>query len=193
MPRIEAPTLAEHRDRRRTALLAAARDVALEQGGRAVTMAAVASRTGLSRPAVYEYFSSSDALLATLVVEEMTRWTTDVGAALAAAGTAEERVRTFVRSSLQYVADGHHRLATAIAEVPMPRECLEQLGAMRRTLAEPLAAALRELGAADAERAADFVQGVVTAATRRLEAGAPASSEIPAAEAFALGGISSRA
>ena len=88
------------------------------------------------------------------------------------------------------VAAAGDRLATAIAEVPMPQECMEQLGAMRRTLAEPLAAALRELGVADAERAADFVQGVVTAATRRLEAGAPASSEIPAAEAFALGGIS---
>jgi AcrR family transcriptional regulator len=189
MPRIEAPTLAEHRDRRRASLLAAGRELALSQGGRAVTMSAVAASAGLSRTAVYEYFPSTDALLASLVVAEMGRWTDDITTALAAAPTPEEKVRTYVRASLAYVAEGHHRLAAAILEVPMPPECLEALGHLRDELAAPLAAALDDLGVPDAPRAAAHVHGVVEASTRRIEAGSPAGPEIAAAEEFALGGV----
>ena len=74
MPRIDAPTVAEHRDMRRASLLAAARDLLREGGSGALTMGALAQATGLSRPAVYEYFPSTDAVIAHLVVEELRRW-----------------------------------------------------------------------------------------------------------------------
>ena len=64
MPRIAAPTVAEHRDMRRASLLAAARDLLREGGSSALTMGALASATGLSRPTVYEYFPSTDAVIA---------------------------------------------------------------------------------------------------------------------------------
>ncbi len=189
MPRIEAPTLAEHRDRRRASLLAAGRELAMSLGGRGVTMSAVAARAGLSRTAVYEYFPSTDALLASLAVEELRRWTDDITAALAGAPTPEEKVRAYVRASLTYVAEGNHRLAAAILQVPMPPECAAALGHMRDELATPLAAALDDLGVRDAYRAAAQVHGVVEASTRRIEAGAAAGPEIGAAEDFAMGGV----
>ncbi|MSY55222.1 MAG: TetR family transcriptional regulator, partial [Actinobacteria bacterium] len=55
MPRINTATLSEHRDWRRNQLIAAASAIALEQGGQAITVAAVAERAGLSRTSVYEY------------------------------------------------------------------------------------------------------------------------------------------
>ena len=69
MPRIDAPTLAEHREQRRDALLEAATTVMRESG--TVTMSAVAERTGLSRTAVYEYYRSSADLIADVLVDEL--------------------------------------------------------------------------------------------------------------------------
>ena len=71
MPRIETETLAQHRDWRRNQLIEAAASIALESGGAAVTVAAVAQRAGLSRTSVYEYFGSSADLIADLVLEEL--------------------------------------------------------------------------------------------------------------------------
>ena len=58
MPRITAPTVAEHRDQRWADLVAAGQELLVTEGPDAVTMTAVAARAGLSRTAVYEYFLS---------------------------------------------------------------------------------------------------------------------------------------
>ena len=71
MPRISTATLAEHREWRRQQLIAAATAIALEAGGSAVTVAAVAERAGLSRTSVYEYFGSSAEPVADLIVDEL--------------------------------------------------------------------------------------------------------------------------
>jgi AcrR family transcriptional regulator len=71
MPRIHTENLSTHRDWRRTQLIQAAASIALESGGSAVTVAAVAARAGLSRTSVYEYFGSSAELAADLVIEEI--------------------------------------------------------------------------------------------------------------------------
>ena len=63
MPKISAPTVAEHRARQRAALLDAARVLLEEQGYPALTFGALADRTGLARPTVYEYFGSKDDLM----------------------------------------------------------------------------------------------------------------------------------
>ncbi len=49
MPRIKTPTLADHRDWRRSQLIEAAAAIALESGGAAVTVAAVAQRVVAQR------------------------------------------------------------------------------------------------------------------------------------------------
>ena len=56
MPRIDAPTVAEHHVMRRDAIIAAARDLLGTAGASAVTPAAVAGRSGLARTSVYQYF-----------------------------------------------------------------------------------------------------------------------------------------
>ena len=59
MPRIKTDTLAQHRDWRRSQLIEAAAAIAMESGGAAISVSAVAARAGLSRTSVYEYFGSS--------------------------------------------------------------------------------------------------------------------------------------
>lgn len=104
MPRIQAASVVENRDLRRTALLQAARDLLLAGGDSAVTITAAAVASGLSRSAVYEYFPSSAALLEELVKGQAERWTTAVEAALCDATAVIEIVRAFVETSLGTVS-----------------------------------------------------------------------------------------
>jgi AcrR family transcriptional regulator len=189
MPRITAPTVAEHRDMRRASLLAAARDLLRDGGSGSLTMGALASATGLSRPAVYEYFPSTDAVLAHLIVEEMRTWHEQIDRDLAKAPDVEACVRVYVRRSLAYVAEGHGTISAALEGRTMPQACRDELDRLGSTLAAPLEAALRERGLRAPARAADLVHGVVLAAARRIDRGSPAAAETRAAERFALAGL----
>lgn len=98
-PRIEA-----RRARVRAEILDAARALLLERGVEGVTIAAVAARLGLTKPAVYHYFASLDALLAELVVglverecETLARSSDEAPAPAAAPGT-------FLRAALAHYA-----------------------------------------------------------------------------------------
>ncbi len=189
MPRIIAPTLAQHRDLRHASLLTAARDLALESGGRSVTMAKVAERTGLSRPAVYEYFPSVDALLAALVVAEMQSWSIRMQEVITSAGSPQDKVCRYLEATLTAVAEGQHRLARAIGDIALAPEAAEQLSTSHRQLADPLSVALSDLGCDQPIRCAELLQGVLEAATRRVERGADPEAEIAAVQKFVLAGV----
>jgi AcrR family transcriptional regulator len=104
MPRIQAPSIAENRDLRRNALLHAARGLLRDSGDSAVTMSAAAFSAGLSRPAAYEYFHSSAALLEALVDGQAEDWTSATEAALNEATEIAEIVRVFVEISVQFLS-----------------------------------------------------------------------------------------
>ncbi len=187
MPRISAPTLAEHREQRRDALVEAAAGVMRESG--TVTMAAVAARTGLSRSAVYEYYRSAADLIADVVVDELTAWIDHLAVVVRDVADPRERLEAWIRASLAYVADGRHALVRAAGDATLPPVRRAQVQALHRELAAPVHTALVDLGAIDADRIASYVWGVVETATRHIEAGRPAEDEIDAALAFALAGV----
>ena len=187
VPRINAPTLAEHREQRRDALLEAAASVLRESG--TVTMATVAERTGLSRSAVYEYYRSAADLIADVVVDELTAWIDYLAAAVADVDEPREQLEAWIRASLAYVADGRHALVRAAGDAALPPVRRAQVQALHRELAAPVHTALNDLRIADADRIASYVWGVVESATRRIESGRPADDEIDAAIAFALAGV----
>ena len=111
MPRIETETLAQHRDWRRNQLIEAAASIALESGGAAVTVAAVAQRAGLSRTSVYEYFGSSAELVADLVLEELNDFAKYLQVAVSTTNQPVESIRAWIEGALMYIADGRHLLA----------------------------------------------------------------------------------
>jgi AcrR family transcriptional regulator len=195
MPKIIASSLAEHRDLRRAALVDAAAELAREGGGAAITMAAVAERAGLSRTAVYEYFRSSADLVADLVLDELAIWAHELATAVdSAAGSeadadADAQVEAWIRAALDYVADGRHALARAVSDVTLPADRRGEVGAMHRLLVDPLVAPLRTTHGEDAERIALFINGLVDAATRRIERGGKADIEIASTVTFARAGM----
>lgn len=99
MPRINAPTLAEHRESRLAALLDAGSSLLAEGGEGAVTMSAVAQEAGLSRPAVYEYFTSTEDLLAAVISKEADAWSIELSASIDAAETPEAKIRAYVEAA----------------------------------------------------------------------------------------------
>ena len=192
MPRIETETLAEHRDWRRSQLIDAAASIAIESGGAAITVAAVAQRAGLSRTSVYEYFGSGSELVADLVIDELGSFAETLNATVADCTDAQCIVTCWVKGALTYIADGRHLLAKALNATAMPQSRSHQIGMAHRALMAPLVKAVTDLGIKDAHRALSFIQAITDASTKRIESGHDAEEEIAYATSFCINGLMSK-
>jgi AcrR family transcriptional regulator len=189
MPRIDAATVAEHRARQRAALLVAAEELLLTEGYDALNFAAVAKRAGLARSSVYEYFVSLDDLVASLVEQTLPRWLTQLTAQIERARTPRTQLIAYIRTQLDMVVDGSHRLAVVLGQVPLSGEVRARIGAVHQQFAPNITDVLANLGHRDPRAGAAYVQAVVNEATRQLHAGGEPTATIRAAVAFALGGV----
>ena len=192
MPRIETQTLAEHRDWRRNQLIDATASIAMESGGAAITVAAVAQRAGLSRTSVYEYFGSGSELVADLVIDELSSFAETLNTAVADCTDARCIVTCWVKGALTYIADGRHLLAKALNATAMPQSRSQQIGMAHRALMAPLVKAVTDLGIKDAHRALSFIQAITDASTKRIESGHDAEEEIAYATSFCINGLMSK-
>ena len=192
MPRIETETLAEHRDWRRSQLIDAAASIAMESGGAAITVAAVAQRAGLSRTSVYEYFGSGSELVADLVIDELKSFAQTLNNAVADCTDAQCVVTCWVKGALTYIADGRHLLAKALNATVMPQSRSQQIGMAHRALMAPLVKAVTDLGVKDSQRALSFIQAITDASTKRIETGHDAEEEIAYATTFCINGLMSK-
>lgn len=167
MPRIAAATVAENRELRRDALLTAAAD--LMQRGRTFTVAEVAREVGLSRSAVYEYYSSAAELIADVLIDELSCWSAELVASNAPGLSPRERVHTWIGAVLAPVADGRHALLRAAGSVELPPAQRAQVQELHQALIAPLVEALEDSGRTDATRTARYVWGTVEVAISRIE------------------------
>ncbi|MGV8966167.1 MAG: TetR/AcrR family transcriptional regulator [Cellulomonas sp.] len=172
MPRITAPTVAEHRTRQREALLAAATDLLVSQGAGAVTPGAVGAAAGLARPSVYQYFASGADLLAAVVEDAFPRANAELRAALDRASDPADRLDAYVRETLRLARDGAHRAAAALAAAPLPDQCRARLAELHREQAAPLLEALQDLDVPEPALTAQLLGGTLRAAMAALDGGA---------------------
>ena len=191
MPRIATQTLAQHRDWRRGQLIDAAASIAMQSGGHAVTVAAVAQRAGLSRTSVYEYFASSADLVADLVIDELNGFARYLSDEIAQANSPSECVELWIKAALTYIADGRHLLAKALNATTLPQERAHQIKVAHRGLLAPLMESLEKLQVDDVQQTMAFIQAVTDTSTKRIEAGNNAAKEIEKATAFCLNGLNS--
>ncbi|NDU74597.1 TetR family transcriptional regulator [Actinomadura sp. DSM 109109] len=171
MPKIQAPTVAEHRAAQRAALLDAARTLLSEETERAPSLAAVARRAGLARSSVYAYFTSRDDLLDALIVDTFPRWSAYVRQQMGKAGTPGDRVLAYVNANLRLVARGDHALARALAATGRADALANSSRLLHGELQTPLRAALADHGAHDPGRTAELVQSLVYSLSRMIEDG----------------------
>ncbi len=189
MPRIHTSSLSEHRDWRRSQLIEAATAIALESGGEVITVAAVASRAGLSRTSVYEYFASSADLVADLIIDELETFALIMEKSTGSASDPFSAIQGWIASSLTYIADGRHLLAKALNAVDLPSERSAAIGAAHRALLAPLHSALTEIGITDIAQALSLLQSATDSATKRIESGSDAEVEISNTITFCTAGL----
>lgn len=193
MPKIETQTLAEHRDWRRNQLIEAAAAIALESGGEAITVAAVAARAGLSRTSVYEYFASSADLAADLIIEELKNFGDELATISAQGESAVQSIDLWIVGSLQYIADGRHLLAKALNAIDLPRNRGAAIGAAHGALLAPLKSKLTEMGVKDISFALTLIQSTTDGASRRIESGDDAELVIKTTREFCIAGLTALA
>src|SRR5664280_1267527 len=172
MPKISAPTVAEHRVRQRDALLHAATVLLIDAGVSAVTPAAVGAAAGLARPSVYQYFSSGADILAAVIEDAFPKANESLRIALESADGPAQELDTYVRVSLRLAGEGAHRPAAALQAAQLPDECMARLRELHREQAAPLLDALQTLGVPELQLTAQLLGGVIEAAMRAIEHGA---------------------
>jgi len=170
MPKISAPTVAEHRVAQRAALLEATRKILLGDGLAGVTPRSVAERAGLARSSFYEYFGSRDDILTAVALNAFDEWAAEIDDALAGAPAAD-RIRIYVESTMRMTADGKHALASILQQADLSPSKLEDIMAMHDTLLLPITTVLREIGTPDMMAHGTLIQGLLGAGVQLVTHG----------------------
>jgi AcrR family transcriptional regulator len=171
MPKISAPTVAEHRAAQRTALVRAGGRVLIEDGLSAISARTVTERAGLARSSFYDYFPSKDDLLVAIAIDAITEWDAEIEQALTGIESGRPKLRALVEATMAMTADGRHDIAGALREADLHPSRYEDLMVMHDALLRPLVQVLADAGAAEPERAAMLVQGVLGAGVQLVTHG----------------------
>lgn len=189
MPKIETSSIAEQREWRRRNLIESAAELAIESGGRVVTISAVARRAGVSRTAIYEYFASSSDLIAEIIMAELDGYAKTLDEACKGHFSAEAKIEAWVRTSLEYIADGRHMLAKSINATSLPASREREVALAHQRLVAPLHASLKKLGLRDITLAIELIRKATDVAATRIDGGAPAGDEIKDCLTFVMAGV----
>ncbi len=182
MPRIDAPTVAEHTANRRRQVAEAAVAVLGEQGPAGLTPAAVAQRAGIARSSVYQYFPSTDALLGA-AAQAMLEATRDrLAAAVRSADTPVAQVTAYVHQAFEDETAGHRGVMQALMSSEMPEVCRVAVREVHAQMLEPLVGALAAGGTENPRTVAALVFGLVNSAA----AAARPAGDVSAFEAETL-------
>jgi AcrR family transcriptional regulator len=162
MPRITAPTVAEHRAAQRLALLGAAAEIVVAEGAAAVNPRSVGERVGLARSSVYQYFGSRNELLVAVAIDAFERWGRELSTSLQSVDPGLPRLRAYIRATMQMAADGQHELAGALRTADLSPRRVEEIVALHEAFRGPLAAVLAEAGVDDVNEVAPYVQALIS-------------------------------
>lgn len=183
MPRISAPTVAEHRDQQLRTLLDSARAI-LGETSAAPTLAATAERAGLARSSIYRYFSSVDDLLAAVVADVFPDWAGKVRARVDVAATPADKIWAYICANIDLFASSERDVANALSKVVDPHVLKEPMEAFHTQLQAPLVEALAELGEARPRLMAETIESALLHVARGL--GTPPEAPLGKKEALGL-------
>lgn len=176
-------------DARRAAILDAALQLIEMGGAEAVSMADLAQQSGLSRPAIYQYFSSREHILGELLINDMADLSNEIDRLIGGVDEPNEQIRVWIHYSLTHVSSAQHRLVREISVDQLPKDMRGELIAMHGYFMMSLVSPLRELGVPEPTSLVHLIFGAVNAAAKRIDAGASFIAEAAVLETFVVAGI----
>lgn len=146
MPRIDAPTVREHRENVRRKLIDAAEEIVRRDGVEALSAGAVSKVAGIARNSIYRYVDSVDDLRGLVLARYLPQWMGAVEAALAQVDTPEQRIRAWVGTNLaQAAVHGHGWLMEVGHPHALGSDGARRIEGMHRDAADVLTLQWREL------------------------------------------------
>ena len=176
-------------DERQETILAAAQSLIAQKGVDAVSMADLAKATGLSRPAIYQYFASKDHVLAELVINEMADLSNAIERHIEGLKDPMERIRIWIHYSLAHLASAEHRIIREISISSLPEDSRGMINAMHGHFMMALLSPVREIGIKDVTATAHLIFASVAAAAKRIDEGSEFVREAAALEQFTVAGL----
>lgn len=117
MPKILGSSLAEHRERTRSALFAALSRLMRERGFDAISLADIAATAGIGRTAVYNHFPDKESVLLAFIEHETSAYVRALELSLAEVEDPVEQLRVYVRQQLQLERSYHFAPGPDLREV----------------------------------------------------------------------------
>lgn len=177
------------RDARLDSILEAAQSLIALSGVDSVSMAGLAQATGLSRPAIYQYFASKEDVLAELVINEIADLSNAIDTHMGRISDPMERVRVWIHYSLAHLASADHRIIREISRDSLPEEKRGMLNAMHGHFMMALVSPVTQLGISDVTSTCHLIYASVAAAAKRIDSGSDFSREASALEKFTIAGL----
>ena len=178
MPKIDAPTVAEHRAQVSARLVDAAEEILRRDPGGPLSAKKVSAAAGIARNSIYRYVDSVDDLRGMVVGRHLPNWMAAVDEAVAAAVDPRERIVTWVRANLDEAASTGHgwlMLAAGAASGAAMDASMERAHAgMRDQLGADWEAVLGDGQEGRVRTAVALTVGILDAGFRELDAGQPA-------------------
>ena len=171
MPRIDAPTVAEHHRMRRGALLKAGIEILASEGPSGLTHSTLGEAAGIARTSVYQYFPSRDELIEAVIDHAFASASAHLMATVEHAASPVDRIAAYVTHAVARASDATHRVFAAIpGDRLSPAQAL-RLADLHRAALSPLRDALTEFGVPDPSLTASLIDAMIQAASRRILAG----------------------
>lgn len=158
-------------------ILKAAVDIVLSEGAEALSMAAIAKKTGLSRSGLYEYFASKEDLVADLLLDELKLWSKYLEESIDNDASSLAKLEGWLAGTMNYMKSGHHQLMRQLSAIGAPKTRVYEIRNSHVTLVRPLLSALAELGVGNPEQVAAYIQGILDTTVKRIDAGSDSEYE----------------
>lgn len=178
------------RDQREQEILAAALAELTEKEVTQISMSSLAARTGLTRTAIYQYFSSVDDIFAELVINDMADLVNTMDSQITQIDDPTERIRVWVLSSLEHLSSGEHAIIRRLSEINLAAEKRGIVRALHGQFMDSLSSPVKELELENAPSVCAHIAAVVNSAANRIDLGFDFAYEAAAAESFVMAAIS---
>ena len=190
MPKIAAPTVAQHRAMVQRRLIDAAEEIMRSGEPEKLTAGAVTAAAGIARNSIYRYVDSVDDLRGLVLARHLPAWIDAVAAELEAVEAPTERIVVWVRANLQQAARTGHGwlmgLSRSITPSPATAKVMDDSHAvMRDSIAQAWAALVQD--PMQLRVAAGLTRGLLEAGFRQLDSGMPVDVVVDLGEKAARG------